>query len=249
MPCQRRRRLRPGADGRRVDLWRRRAIRSIRRSSEGRPNGMPAFGTRIPKDQIWQLAAYVRSTAGLAPQDGAPNRDDAFLTRVPESFMDPQKPATRRAVVGQRTRAVNGIHDVRVPVGPQAAALFDLWNVMLVACAVVFVLIVGALRVLRVACAARHRARGARPRRASADRREAAALRAGRGRSVVCCAVRASGGELSHRPCDRDIAAARRRADRSHRPSVLVGGPLRSERTPRWPLPPPTSCTCRWDGR
>lgn len=40
---------------------------------------------------------------------------------------------------------MNGIHDVRVPVGPQAAALFDLWNVMLVACAVVFVLIVGAL--------------------------------------------------------------------------------------------------------
>lgn len=61
--------------------------------AEGRPNGMPAFGTRIPKDQIWQLVAYVRSTAGLAPQDGAPNRDDAFLTRVPESFMDPQKPA------------------------------------------------------------------------------------------------------------------------------------------------------------
>jgi cytochrome c oxidase cbb3-type subunit 3 len=58
----------------------------------GRPNGMPAFGTHIPKDQIWQLVAYVRSLAGLAPQDGAPNRDDAFLTRVPESFMDPQKP-------------------------------------------------------------------------------------------------------------------------------------------------------------
>jgi cytochrome c oxidase subunit 2 len=40
---------------------------------------------------------------------------------------------------------VNAIHDVRVPVGPQAAALFDLWNVMLVACVLVFVLIVGAL--------------------------------------------------------------------------------------------------------
>ena len=59
---------------------------------EGRPNGMPAFGGRIPIDQIWQLAAFVRSTAGLAPQDAAPNRDDAFLTREPEAFMDPQKP-------------------------------------------------------------------------------------------------------------------------------------------------------------
>ena len=48
---------------------------------------MPAFGNRIPKDQIWALAAYVRSMAGLAPQDAAPNRDDAFLTRTPESFM------------------------------------------------------------------------------------------------------------------------------------------------------------------
>jgi cytochrome c oxidase cbb3-type subunit 3 len=59
---------------------------------EGRPNGMPAFGGRIPIDQIWQLAAFVRSTAGLAPVDAAPNRDDAFLTREPEAFRDPQKP-------------------------------------------------------------------------------------------------------------------------------------------------------------
>ena len=60
----------------------------------GRPNGMPAFASRIPKDQIWQLAAYVRSMAGLASADAAPNRDDAFLTRTPESFSDPQKPET-----------------------------------------------------------------------------------------------------------------------------------------------------------
>jgi cytochrome c oxidase cbb3-type subunit III len=62
--------------------------------ADGRPNGMPAFGERIPKDQIWQLAAYVRSMAALAPKDAAPNRDDAFLTRTPESFMDSQKPET-----------------------------------------------------------------------------------------------------------------------------------------------------------
>jgi cytochrome c oxidase cbb3-type subunit 3 len=59
--------------------------------AEGRPNGMPAYGGRIPNDQIWQLAAYVRSLAAIAPQDAAPNRDDAFLTRTPESFMDQQK--------------------------------------------------------------------------------------------------------------------------------------------------------------
>jgi cytochrome c oxidase subunit 2 len=40
---------------------------------------------------------------------------------------------------------MNGIHDVRLPAGPQAAALFGLWNVMLAACAVVFVLTIAAL--------------------------------------------------------------------------------------------------------
>jgi cytochrome c oxidase cbb3-type subunit 3 len=64
--------------------------------AEGRPNGMPAFGGRVPADQLWQLSAYVRSMAGLAPQDAAPNRDDAFLTRTPESFMDAQKPESAK---------------------------------------------------------------------------------------------------------------------------------------------------------
>lgn len=60
--------------------------------ADGRPNGMPAFRGRIPDDQLWQLTAYVRSMSGLAPQDAAPNRDDAFLTRTPESFSDAQTP-------------------------------------------------------------------------------------------------------------------------------------------------------------
>ena len=42
---------------------------------------------------------------------------------------------------------MNGIHDVRVPAGPQAAALFDLWTVMLVMCTVVFVAIIVVLAV------------------------------------------------------------------------------------------------------
>ena len=37
---------------------------------------------------------------------------------------------------------MNGIHDVRVPAGPQAAALFDLWTIMLATCTVVFVAII-----------------------------------------------------------------------------------------------------------
>jgi cytochrome c oxidase cbb3-type subunit 3 len=35
---------------------------------EGRPQGMPAFGGRIPEDEVWRIAAYVRSLSGL-PKD------------------------------------------------------------------------------------------------------------------------------------------------------------------------------------
>jgi len=43
---------------------------------QGRPNGMPSFRGRIPDDQIWQIAAYVRSLAGLTSKDAAPSRND-----------------------------------------------------------------------------------------------------------------------------------------------------------------------------
>ena len=39
---------------------------------EGRPNGMPSFRGKIPDDQIWQIAAYVRSMSGNVPKDAAP---------------------------------------------------------------------------------------------------------------------------------------------------------------------------------
>jgi cytochrome c oxidase cbb3-type subunit 3 len=29
--------------------------------AQGRSNGMPAWGTKIPEDQIWQLVAYIKS--------------------------------------------------------------------------------------------------------------------------------------------------------------------------------------------
>jgi cytochrome c oxidase cbb3-type subunit 3 len=61
---------------------------------DGRPNGMPGFGGRIPENQIWQLVAYVRSLAGLGSRDAAPNRDDAMLGHPPEAQLDAQKPQT-----------------------------------------------------------------------------------------------------------------------------------------------------------
>jgi cytochrome c oxidase cbb3-type subunit 3 len=45
---------------------------------QGRPNGMPAFGARIPSQQVWQLVAYVRSLSGQLPKAASPNRPDAM---------------------------------------------------------------------------------------------------------------------------------------------------------------------------
>jgi cytochrome c oxidase cbb3-type subunit 3 len=41
---------------------------------EGRPNGMPAWGGKIPDDQLWEISTYVRSMSlpqTLAAQTGA----------------------------------------------------------------------------------------------------------------------------------------------------------------------------------
>jgi cytochrome c oxidase cbb3-type subunit 3 len=43
---------------------------------EGRPNGMPSFKGKIPDQQAWQIAAYVRSMSGLVPFTAAPGRSD-----------------------------------------------------------------------------------------------------------------------------------------------------------------------------
>jgi len=37
--------------------------------AEGRPKGMPAWGARIPEDQIWQLVTYIRTMRTLAEPD------------------------------------------------------------------------------------------------------------------------------------------------------------------------------------
>jgi cytochrome c oxidase cbb3-type subunit 3 len=59
---------------------------------EGRPNGMPSFGRRIPEAQVWQLVAYVRSMSGHVPSDVAPSRDDRMQTKTPENRTKAQPP-------------------------------------------------------------------------------------------------------------------------------------------------------------
>ena len=46
---------------------------------EGRPNGMPAWGGRIPSYQIWQIVAYVRSLSGLTPAIAMSSRTDHMM--------------------------------------------------------------------------------------------------------------------------------------------------------------------------
>lgn len=50
--------------------------------AQGRPNGMPAYGRKLSRQQTWQLVAYVRSMSGLTPKDAAPARND-FTQSVP----------------------------------------------------------------------------------------------------------------------------------------------------------------------
>jgi cytochrome c oxidase cbb3-type subunit III len=59
---------------------------------QGRPNGMPAFGGRIPEKEVWELVAYVRSMSGLVSSQAAPNRADAMHAKKPESEVERQPP-------------------------------------------------------------------------------------------------------------------------------------------------------------
>lgn len=58
---------------------------------EGRPNGMPAFGGRIPDQQVWQIVAYVESLSGNVSKAAAPGRDDDMNAARPENRREPQR--------------------------------------------------------------------------------------------------------------------------------------------------------------
>ena len=52
---------------------------------QGRPAGMPSFGSHISQDQVWDLVAYVRSLSGQLRSDVAPGRNDGISPREPET--------------------------------------------------------------------------------------------------------------------------------------------------------------------
>ena len=61
---------------------------------EGRPNGMPSFRDKLTHDQVWQLAAYVRSLSGQVRKDAVGARADAISNREPMTMTirQPQEP-------------------------------------------------------------------------------------------------------------------------------------------------------------
>ena len=58
----------------------------------GRPNGMPAWRGKLNDDQIWKLAAYVRSHSGLPSKDSVGSRAEAMSGPTPETLTPHQQP-------------------------------------------------------------------------------------------------------------------------------------------------------------
>lgn len=50
---------------------------------EGRPRGMPSWKGRLTEQQMWQLAAYVRSLSGQVPKDAISARADEMSNTPP----------------------------------------------------------------------------------------------------------------------------------------------------------------------
>ena len=60
---------------------------------QGRPNGMPSFGGKLPDYQVWELVAYVRSMSGQLPSDVAPSRSDQMPVAKAEQARQKEHPA------------------------------------------------------------------------------------------------------------------------------------------------------------
>jgi cytochrome c oxidase cbb3-type subunit III len=60
--------------------------------SEGRPNGMPSWRDKLTPDQIWKIAAYVRTMSGQPSKDAVSSRAEAMSATTPGS-LTPREPA------------------------------------------------------------------------------------------------------------------------------------------------------------
>ena len=62
---------------------------------DGRPNGMPAWRGKLTEQQMWQIAAYVRTLSGQAPKDAVSARTDETSSTPPatQTKREPTRPA------------------------------------------------------------------------------------------------------------------------------------------------------------
>jgi cytochrome c oxidase cbb3-type subunit 3 len=60
--------------------------------AEGRPNGMPSWRGKLTDDQIWKLAAYVRSLSGLPSKDAVSSRAESMSGPTPGTLTPHQRP-------------------------------------------------------------------------------------------------------------------------------------------------------------
>jgi len=65
--------------------------------AEGRPNGMPSWRGKLTEDQIWDLAAYVRSLSGLPSKDAVSSRTDGMSGPTPQTLTPKPKPTNSDA--------------------------------------------------------------------------------------------------------------------------------------------------------
>ena len=60
--------------------------------AEGRPNGMPSWRSNLTDDQIWKLAAYVRTLSGQPSKDAVSSRSESMSATTPQT-LTPREPA------------------------------------------------------------------------------------------------------------------------------------------------------------
>ena len=58
----------------------------------GRPDGMPSWKGKLTDDQIWKLAAYVRSLSGLPSKDAVGSRAEGMSGPTPQTLTAHQQP-------------------------------------------------------------------------------------------------------------------------------------------------------------
>ena len=60
--------------------------------AEGRPNGMPSWRGKLTEDQIWKIAAYVRTLSGLPSKDVVGSRSEGMSGPTPQTLTPHQQP-------------------------------------------------------------------------------------------------------------------------------------------------------------